>query len=226
MLSFLHRVNMMSRHTELQCLETAPWQQCCVPFPLFHPLRSRLLRHLLYAWCSCIIMLVVLAVSLLPAQAASRYRVVGPPTVSAAFINRVLAVYHSPAMGKGQTLFDDGVSYGIDPVFALAFFFHESSLGHVGIARVTRSLGNIRTPVTSDCRCRAYQGFRLYNTWEDGFVDWYRLILHVYVRQLGRVTVDQIIPVYAPSRDHNNVNGYIAAVKRAVDRWRNGWVVV
>src|SRR5438067_888267 len=75
---------------------------------------------------------------------ASRYRVLGKPTVSATFINRVLLAYHSPATGKGQALYDDGVKYGIDPVFALAFFLHESTFGTAGVAIVTRSLGNIR----------------------------------------------------------------------------------
>src|SRR5579859_6395386 len=64
----------------------------------------------------------------------SSYSVVGPPTVSAAFINRVLAAYHSPAAGKGQALYDLGVKYGIDPAFALAFFMHESSFGTSGEA--------------------------------------------------------------------------------------------
>src|ERR1700686_4399711 len=74
----------------------------------------------------------------------SSYSVLGSPTVSAAFINQVLAANHSPAAGKGQALFDDGVNYGIDPVFALAFFMHESSFGTTGIARTTLSLGNER----------------------------------------------------------------------------------
>ncbi len=55
------------------------------------------------------------------AHRASSYSVLGPPTVSAAFINKVLASYQSPAAGTGQALFDDGVTYGVDPVFALAF---------------------------------------------------------------------------------------------------------
>src|SRR5947209_15812849 len=48
----------------------------------------------------------------------AKYNVVGAPTIIAAFINRVLDDYHSPAAGKGQALYDDGVKYGIDPVYA------------------------------------------------------------------------------------------------------------
>ncbi|HLX40890.1 MAG TPA: hypothetical protein VKR42_10165, partial [Ktedonobacteraceae bacterium] len=50
------------------------------------------------------------------------YSVIGKPTITADFINRVLSAYNSPAAGKGQSLYDLGVKYGIDPAFALAFF--------------------------------------------------------------------------------------------------------
>src|SRR5258708_10586270 len=60
------------------------------------------------------------------------YSVVGAPTISADFIDKVLAAYGSPASGKGQALYDLGVKYGIDPVFALAMFQHESSFGKTG----------------------------------------------------------------------------------------------
>ena len=53
------------------------------------------------------------------------YPVLGAPTVSAAFINRVLSAYGSPAVGTGQQLYDLGVESGIDPVYALAFFLQE-----------------------------------------------------------------------------------------------------
>ncbi len=75
---------------------------------------------------------------------------------------------------------------------------------------------------------------RYYATWADGYQDWYNLILNGYVK--GQITdsivghpcstVDEIVPVYAPSSDHNDVAAYIAAIKHAVDTWRNGklWV--
>ena len=40
------------------------------------------------------------------------------------------------------------------------------------------------------------------------------------------ITIEQIIPVYAPSRDNNDVAGYIAAIKHMVDVWCAGVVVV
>src|SRR5438094_6872640 len=109
---------------------------------------------------------------------AQSYSVLGQPTISADFINRVLAHYDSPAAGKGQALYDDGVKYGIDPAYALAFFLHESTFGTAGVAQVTYSLGNIRcTPHYPSC----FRGYRMYTSWEDSFLDWYNLIRNIYV---------------------------------------------
>src|SRR5437588_4181640 len=152
------------------------------------------------------------------------YSVLGPPTVSAAFMNQVLAAAHSPAAGKGQALYTDGVRYGIDPVFTLAFFLHESSFGTTGVARFSLSLGNLRCIPDTVCR----DGYAWFPTWEAGFEAWYRLILYGYVQ--GEVTIPlvghtcttvaQIVPVYAPAADHNNEAAYISAVEAVVDKWR------
>src|SRR2546425_6095103 len=119
------------------------------------------------------VLLVVLVVAYFYQFTETRYyTLVGKPSISAEFINRVLAWYDSPAAGKGQALYDDGVKYGIDPVYALAFFMHESRFGRTGVATVTHSLGNIRATAGH----ARYQGYRMYRTWEEGFEDWYRLI--------------------------------------------------
>jgi hypothetical protein len=153
-------------------------------------------------------------------QQASSYSVLGSPTVSAAFMNQVLAANHSPAAGKGQALFDYGVQYGVDPVYALAFFMHESSFGTTGIAQYTRSLGNLRCIPIYSC----YNGFSSFPTWEAGFEAWYQLIRNVYVDTWHLVTIEQIIPTYAPSSDNNNVGAYINAVESAIDGWRSGQI--
>ncbi len=155
-------------------------------------------------------------------QSSQVYSVIGQPSLSTDFINQVLDHYHSPAAGKGQALYNYGVKYGIDPVYALAFFMHESSFGKTGVARVTRSLGNIRVSEGY----QQYDGYRKYRTWEEGFEDWYKLISDQYVRKWNLTTVDQIIPVYAPSSDNNDVAAYIQAVKAAVDTWRGGTIEV
>jgi len=150
------------------------------------------------------------------------YSVLGKPTITAAFINRVLASYNSPAAGLGQQMYDLGVKYGIDPVYALAFFMHESLFGTTGEARATLSLGNLRCIPTRPCIDKNIGGFAQMNSWADGFEQWYKLIRNLYVAQWGLVTVDKIIPVYAPSSDHNNVAGYIAALKHEIDTWHAG----
>ncbi|GHO74601.1 hypothetical protein KSD_23720 [Ktedonobacter sp. SOSP1-85] len=123
--------------------------------------------------------------------------ITGPPTISAAFIDRVLAVAGSPAQGIGQTMYDQGVTYGIDPVFALAFFHHESTFGLRGVAVVTLSIGNIRC--TEGWRCDPSGGYRAYSSWRAGVADWYALMKTVYIAD-GRTTVTTIIPKYAPSK--------------------------
>ncbi len=40
------------------------------------------------------------------------------------------------------------------------------------------------------------------------------------------MTVDQIIPKYAPTADNNNEQGYIASLKHAIDTWHAGQIVV
>jgi hypothetical protein len=180
---------------------------------------SLLERRLLLLCLAAAIGLVVLL--FWPEEPAGAYSVVGRPSISAAFINRVLAAYHSPAAGKGQALYDDGLAYNIDPVYALAFFLEESRLGTQGVARVTHSLGNIRAS-PGDAN---YEGYRRYASWEEGFADWYRLIADDYVAH-GLSTIDQIVPVYAPASDGNDEAAYIRTVKLAVNTWRSGVLLV
>jgi hypothetical protein len=164
--------------------------------------------------------------SLSVSSAASVSSVVGPPTVSADFINKVLAAYRSPAAGKGQALYDDGVHSHIDPVFALAFFMHESSFGTRGEATVTLALGNLRCYSGVICIDQDRGGYAKYATWEDGFQAWYDLIRNYYVDKRGLVTVEQIVPVYAPTSDNNDERAYCQAVLSAVKAWRAGQVLV
>lgn len=151
----------------------------------------------------------------------SDYTLQGPPSVSAAFIDQVLAHAGSPAAGTGQALYSLGVQSGIDPVYALAFFQHESQFGTTGEATVTRSLGNERC--ISDRPCTSNH-FAVFTGWVDGFQHWYALILTLYIKQWHLTTVEQIIPKYAPANDGNDVAGYIAAVEQDVMQWRAGQV--
>jgi len=161
------------------------------------------------------------ATSVAPRGGVSSSSILGRPSLSVAFINRVLSAYHSPAAGLGSVLYADSLTYGIDDVSPLAFFLHESSMGNAGMARSTHSLGNIRCTPGWSC----LGGYRYYQTWAAGFRDWFTLITSEYLpRHLS--TVATIIPVYAPSADHNDEHAYIAAVLSAVSAWRTGRVLV
>jgi len=152
------------------------------------------------------------------------YSVLGKPTISVKLINEVLASYHSPTAGMGQSLYDLGVKYGIDPVYPLAFFMHESLFGTTGEARVTLSLGNERCIPDRACIDKDRGGYAQMNSWQDGFEQWYKLIRNLYIAQWGLVTVDQIIPRYAPNSDGNNEKEYIASLKHEIDVWRAGGI--
>ena len=157
-------------------------------------------------------------VTVIPLSSTS---VIGPPSLSAAFMNRVLAAYHSPAVGLGSALYADSQHFHIDAVYALAFFLEESTFGTTGVARVTRSLGNIICSGYATC----VQGFRAYPSWQVGAWDWFRLLASEYLPR-GLRTVEAIVPVYAPASDGNRPPAYIATVLRAVSTWRAGRVWV
>ena len=150
------------------------------------------------------------------AAGSAPYDVIGPPSISVEQIERVLNKYGSPAAGQGRLLYDLGVRYGIDPAYALAFFVHESGCGTKGVARFTKSLGNIRWTEGFE----NYSGYRKYPTWEAGIEDWYKLITELYIGAWNLRTIDKIIPVYAPWGDNNNPPAYINSVKTMVDSWR------
>jgi hypothetical protein len=149
--------------------------------------------------------------------------VIGPPTITVAQIEAVLAKYNSPAQGHGQEIYDLGLKYGINPAICLAFFIHESSAGaHPNWAgrkpdgTYTHNIGNIIC--TDGWRC--YGRFRDYENWSQGIDDWYKLISELYVGEWKRVTVDDIIPKYAPASDNNDESAYIQGVKSLVQSWQ------
>lgn len=146
--------------------------------------------------------------------------VVRPPSIDVATIRRVLRQAGSPATDEAQAIYDLGERYGLDPAVCLAFFIVESGAGTKGMATETRSVGNIRaTPGYAN-----HKGYRKYATWREGVEDWYRLIGRLYVGEWSLLTVETIVPVYAPAGDGNDPAAYIATVRRLVGDWRAGRV--
>ncbi len=136
------------------------------------------------------------------------------PTITAKFIDNILCNASSPACGTGADMYNDGVQYGVDPAYALAFFQHESTFGKYGIANSNLSLGNIRCSSGYSCK----YGFRAYASWAESYADWYRLVRY-YIDTLHKTTLREILYTYAPPIE-NATDGYIAAICKAVNDWR------
>lgn len=142
--------------------------------------------------------------------------IAGPPTISGETIDEVLAAHNSPVAGQGQEIFEICVERGIDPALALGFFGKESTFGTDGAATQTNSWGNIKN---------GQGGWRTYDSYLDGLVDWCDLMNDEYVKPVseggrGLPTLDTAIPVYAPSSDNNDVGKYINDVASWIADWR------
>ena len=149
------------------------------------------------------------------------YRPIGPPTISLNVFRDYLREMGSPALSEAEAMYQTAIEEGGDPAVALAFFEHESSGGRAGVAVQTHSIGNIRC--TPGYACTGTQGngsFRSYATWADGVRDWVRLLKSYKAGGWKAITLEQIIPHYAPQADHNNESAYIAGVKATVDKLR------
>ncbi|NTW02795.1 MAG: hypothetical protein HGA19_16195 [Oscillochloris sp.] len=150
------------------------------------------------------------------------YTIQGKPSLTVQEIDAILTSYGSPAAGTGKIWYDLGIKYGIDPAYPVAFFIHESSAGtNPGWAGLkqsggsTHNVGNIICAGYATC----YGRFRDYRSWEEGIEDWYRLIDVEYIKGRGTRTVQDIVPIYAPSFE-NDVQAYINAVTGLIDGWR------
>ncbi|MFH1850361.1 MAG: hypothetical protein ABH879_09370 [archaeon] len=140
----------------------------------------------------------------------------GRSTITEAKVYEILNSHNSPAKDYAQHFIEYGEDHGIDPAIALAFFNHESKYGTLGVAAKTKSVGNIRH--TSGCAGN-YNGFCVYNTWEEGIEAWYGLIDSKAYIDSGLVTVEQIIPKYAPAAE-NDVQAYIRSVRASAESYR------
>lgn len=136
------------------------------------------------------------------------------PTMNATQIDTLLCSAHSSACGTGNALYSDSLASGINDSFAVAIFREESNYGTSGIARSNLGLGNIRCSHGYTCK----YGYRAYANWQAGYTDFYALISY-YVHTLKLATVEQIIPVYAPSSE-NNTSLYISNVEQFMSKYQ------
>lgn len=151
---------------------------------------------------------------------AGGYNPIGPVSITRATFRSFLSEMGSPALPEADTMYQACVEEGCDPSLLLAFFEHESSGGKAGVAANTHSIGNIRCTQGYTCFTTSGNGsFRSYPTWTAGVRDWAKL-LQFYKNDWKRVTLEEIIPKYAPQADNNNEAAYIASVKKRVDNLR------
>jgi hypothetical protein len=141
--------------------------------------------------------------------------ILGRPSLSASFIDGVLARVQSPAQGTGQVFYQESVQTGIDDAYPFGIFQHESSFGLAGAAVATHNPGNIVCAGYPTCLGR----FRSYATWAAGVRDLYALLAREYVPHHLQ-TLESILQVYAPASDGNAPLDYIAAVKSSIALWR------
>lgn len=148
------------------------------------------------------------------------YTILAAPRISRRTFAAVLLRAGSPAAGAADDAYDAAVSYGVDPAVLLAVFQHESNYGRAGVARSSRSWGNLR-------RSPSYptvDGFARYPTWAAGAADTARL-LRVYgksaIRPGKNTSTVQTFPyVWAPTGDGNAPDRYGDALVRAINAYR------
>lgn len=137
------------------------------------------------------------------------------PSISIVEVERVLARVNSPMLPYAGDIYAYGVQYGIDPVFALAFWMKESREASDGsVAAVDHNPGYTQG-LNSDPHCGRWA---CWPTWPEGIQGWFRY-MRVYFVDRGRTTVEVILPIYAPPTE-NNTTGYIASVLNWVYQWR------
>ena len=160
-------------------------------------------------------------------------RVVGVlPRISPEDFSRILEEKGSPAAPEALSSYQAVQELAVDPLFALAVFWHESRFGTVGIVKDydLKNPGATRSSRTGAGEVVQIPGrgpFVRYPSWTEGFRDLaFRLVDETFVYFQRRAkTVQDIIPTWAPSSDGNKPEAYIRAVLDFMERtmlsWRN-----
>lgn len=152
------------------------------------------------------------------------YRVKGvPPDMTEAAFIRALWEGGSPVGPmEAQSVYSYCLSRQVSPAWLLAVFRHESSMGTKGTATITHSWGNTREPSFGVPSLGTVPGrsgvFSRYANWADGGVSTVARICD-HKPYANAFTVREIIPIWAPSTDGNNVENYIAKVLADIERW-------
>lgn len=137
------------------------------------------------------------------------------PTITIAEIDRVLESVNSPMLPYSADIYVSGEQYGIDPVFALAFWMKESREASDGSVAAPDHNPGYTEGLSTDTRCGRWA---CWPTWPEGIAGWFHY-MRVFFIDRGIRTVEDILPIYAPSTE-NNTSGYILFVIQHVATWR------
>ncbi len=137
--------------------------------------------------------------------------------ITAQVIDNRLKLAKSPLAGMGKQIFEFARKYDVDPAFFLAVVEEESSFGKSSLCRTTHNVTNIRW--TNKSTYPGYKGFIKYPSWSTGVRGFFAQIANgsQYYKQ-GRVTVEQIVPKWAPPNE-NSTNRYIANVNDRISAY-------
>ncbi len=106
---------------------------------------------------------------------------------------------------------------GVDPLYILAVFWHESQFGTDGMAKLTKSWGNTRPPSFGAPQLGVLNNFSTYRDWLDGCKSTVGRLVDTawvyYARERIRDVYDWPDgQVWAPAGDNNDPAGYLRAV--------------
>ncbi|MBI3587790.1 M23 family metallopeptidase [Candidatus Micrarchaeota archaeon] len=154
----------------------------------------------------------------------------GFPSISQKTVESIIGHYGSPALlepGFPQCVMSAGANAQMDPVFFLAWSLHETALGNTGVGtpEKAKNMGGLSKGIAdapgiaTTLYYAPKHAYKKYSSYCDYAKDWFAYMNRMYVNK-GQGTVEQIIPIYAPSSDGNDVDGYVKTIRAVVARWR------
>src|SRR5436305_2044012 len=109
---------------------------------------------------------------------AAGRNVVGSPTLSGDFVDKIFAGIGSPMVGTGKVVEQTARQTNIDDAFAVAVWWVETNDGMAGVGRGDRNPGAVRG---STGYSSGYDGYTLYPSYSAAIVDWFHVLQSRYV---------------------------------------------
>ena len=104
--------------------------------------------------------------------------IVGPPTLPAATVNRILA--DTPMAGTGQVVEQAARNANIDDAFALGVWYVETNDGAAGVGLNDLNPGSVRGSTGYPA---AYDGYAIYPSYAAAINDWFNVLRERYISE-------------------------------------------